>query len=75
MMCILAAYILLYNLPAIPDRPMVTAWRPEMIITRLLEMGEFFPEYPACPAFQSVHLAHKALSVYDMEISTGLASA
>jgi len=25
-----------------------------MIITELLEMGEFFPEYPACPAFQSL---------------------
>jgi len=25
-----------------------------MIITELLEMGEFFPEHPACPAFQSL---------------------
>jgi len=35
---------------------MVTAWSPEMFITKLLEVGKFFPEYPACPAFQSQKL-------------------
>jgi hypothetical protein len=54
MVCILTAYILLHNIPAIPDRPMVTAWRPEMFITKLLEMRKFFPQYPACPSFQSL---------------------
>jgi hypothetical protein len=33
---------------------MDTAWRPQVLITKLLEMGKFFPQYPACPAFQSL---------------------
>lgn len=53
MVRILTAYILLNYLPSIPNRSMVTAWSPQMLITKLLEVGKLFPQYPACPAFQS----------------------
>jgi len=52
MVCILTAYILLDSIPSIPNRSMVTAWRPQVLITKLFEMREFFPEYPVCPSFQ-----------------------
>jgi hypothetical protein len=33
---------------------METAWRPHMFAAPFFEMGKFFPEYSACPPFQSL---------------------